>query len=190
MKNKNFLISLSIIISLLISETKCFSQESNQIVLKNVNIITMTMSNEIIPNATVVIKDHRIESINESIPESAQIIDAKDKWLIPGLIDVHVHLPNDFNLKDKLPTEPTDIRFDVQDLMTPFIANGVTTILNLNANVESFYQRKIIQNRDVIGPRMALAVLIDGGDRKSTRLNSSHVKISYAVFCLKKKKKT
>src|SRR5690606_40950569 len=27
----------------------------------------------------------------------------------------------------------------------------------------------------------------DGRDRKSTRLNSSHVKISYAVFCLKKK---
>src|SRR5438874_5308370 len=26
------------------------------------------------------------------------------------------------------------------------------------------------------------------GDRKSTRLNSSHVEISYAVFCLKKKK--
>src|SRR5690606_4811235 len=29
-----------------------------------------------------------------------------------------------------------------------------------------------------------------GTDRKSTRLNSSHVKISYAVFCLKKKKNT
>src|SRR5690606_41725177 len=29
---------------------------------------------------------------------------------------------------------------------------------------------------------------IERGDRKSTRLNSSHVKISYAVFCLKKKK--
>src|SRR6267378_5780881 len=28
------------------------------------------------------------------------------------------------------------------------------------------------------------------GDRKSTRLNSSHVEISYAVFCLKKKKRT
>src|SRR2546426_5852890 len=28
----------------------------------------------------------------------------------------------------------------------------------------------------------------DGGDRKSTRLNSSHLVISYAVFCLKKKK--
>src|SRR5690554_7306022 len=30
---------------------------------------------------------------------------------------------------------------------------------------------------------------VDLRDRKSTRLNSSHVRISYAVFCLKKKKK-
>src|SRR3712207_8541629 len=30
--------------------------------------------------------------------------------------------------------------------------------------------------------------LLDGTDRKSTRLNSSHANISYAVFCLKKKK--
>src|SRR2546427_8130969 len=32
-------------------------------------------------------------------------------------------------------------------------------------------------------------VLTDPGDRKSTRLNSSHSQISYAVFCLKKKKR-
>src|SRR3989442_3060705 len=31
--------------------------------------------------------------------------------------------------------------------------------------------------------------ITDDVDRKSTRLNSSHVRISYAVFCLKKKKK-
>src|SRR5690242_21185701 len=30
---------------------------------------------------------------------------------------------------------------------------------------------------------------VGGSDRKSTRLNSSHMSISYAVFCLKKKKK-
>src|SRR6266567_8029265 len=35
------------------------------------------------------------------------------------------------------------------------------------------------------GPARSTAV----GDRKSTRLNSSHSQISYAVFCLKKKKK-
>src|SRR2546426_12651604 len=43
------------------------------------------------------------------------------------------------------------------------------------------------------GPRPGLHVPVrrgvsTGGDRKSTRLNSSHLVISYAVFCLKKKK--
>src|SRR5689334_18022831 len=41
--------------------------------------------------------------------------------------------------------------------------------------------------------RPAGALMIAGahaGDRKSTRLNSSHSSISYAVFCLKKKKKS
>src|SRR5690606_4056173 len=41
-----------------------------------------------------------------------------------------------------------------------------------------------------IGPDGDVRLLLpDATDRKSTRLNSSHVKISYAVFCLKKKKK-
>src|SRR2546426_7986835 len=35
----------------------------------------------------------------------------------------------------------------------------------------------------------AVTRIADVGDRKSTRLNSSHLVISYAVFCLKKKKK-
>src|SRR3712207_7945478 len=39
-----------------------------------------------------------------------------------------------------------------------------------------------------IDPESKLLVVIDVGDRKSTRLNSSHANISYAVFCLKKKK--
>src|SRR5690606_764741 len=38
------------------------------------------------------------------------------------------------------------------------------------------------------GDRDVAVRQLGGEDRKSTRLNSSHVKISYAVFCLKKKK--
>src|SRR5690554_7691156 len=37
-------------------------------------------------------------------------------------------------------------------------------------------------------PELTEAANINVVDRKSTRLNSSHVRISYAVFCLKKKK--
>src|SRR3712207_7006184 len=41
---------------------------------------------------------------------------------------------------------------------------------------------------DVARPRQGHRVVADQQDRKSTRLNSSHANISYAVFCLKKKK--
>src|SRR3712207_7705228 len=37
--------------------------------------------------------------------------------------------------------------------------------------------------------RASGSILVSYKDRKSTRLNSSHANISYAVFCLKKKKK-
>src|SRR5207249_9836824 len=41
---------------------------------------------------------------------------------------------------------------------------------------------------EVIDPQTGKEVQPGETDRKSTRLNSSHVSISYAVFCLKKKK--
>src|SRR5256885_5336174 len=40
-----------------------------------------------------------------------------------------------------------------------------------------------------VNSSMATSKVLRDGDRKSTRLNSSHLVISYAVFCLKKKKK-
>src|SRR6266511_2718749 len=45
-----------------------------------------------------------------------------------------------------------------------------------------------VEPRDLTNSHIHLG-LVERADRKSTRLNSSHVKISYAVFCLKKKKK-
>src|SRR2546426_5541468 len=44
-----------------------------------------------------------------------------------------------------------------------------------------------LAKRDAVVGEIARGV--HDGDRKSTRLNSSHLVISYAVFCLKKKKK-
>src|SRR5690554_7626811 len=52
---------------------------------------------------------------------------------------------------------------------------------------------KTFNHADILGRGVNRVVFNIGGnsyrDRKSTRLNSSHVRISYAVFCLKKKKK-
>src|SRR2546430_9960187 len=42
----------------------------------------------------------------------------------------------------------------------------------------------------VLNDENSVRIAAAAGDRKSTRLNSSHSQISYAVFCLKKKKDT
>src|SRR5690625_6316728 len=55
----------------------------------------------------------------------------------------------------------------------------------------SRYTKNIRKNRgkfDVRILKYLVNTILFRGDRKSTRLNSSHVAISYAVFCLKKKK--
>src|SRR3712207_7879934 len=55
----------------------------------------------------------------------------------------------------------------------------------------SFYLRNTYLENNLVKPGRVVVkgVPIDlGQDRKSTRLNSSHANISYAVFCLKKKK--
>ena len=73
------------------SNLKNNQQENITYAIKNVNVIPMTKKNKVIENATVVIKENKIFSINDSIPENATIIDGTNKWLIPGLIDMHVH---------------------------------------------------------------------------------------------------
>src|SRR5438445_5268939 len=45
-----------------------------------------------------------------------------------------------------------------------------------------------LSTMDVEGWRFNVKIVPNDLDRKSTRLNSSHANISYAVFCLKKKK--
>src|SRR5437879_8218867 len=61
-----------------------------------------------------------------------------------------------------------------------------------NHIVETVNLRYAVYNKSgalLVGPKALSALWSPLGDRKSTRLNSSHRCISYAVFCLKKKKK-
>src|SRR3712207_8791264 len=62
--------------------------------------------------------------------------------------------------------------------------------MNVPARTCLAYVRRVLQDASnaAVRPRCAAASRPDA-DRKSTRLNSSHANISYAVFCLKKKKK-
>src|SRR2546430_4299801 len=56
------------------------------------------------------------------------------------------------------------------------------------ANHEVVHLGGVLDHPHVLALHTSVSQLSDGGvDRKSTRLNSSHSQISYAVFCLKKK---
>src|SRR3712207_8520357 len=66
-----------------------------------------------------------------------------------------------------------------------YILAGAGDADTMRANAAAFRRWKI-KRRD--GRKPAKVDLSTNIDRKSTRLNSSHANISYAVFCLKKKK--
>src|SRR3712207_8397601 len=64
--------------------------------------------------------------------------------------------------------------------------------LDLRVRVADPHRRREVRrvpDEPGVGVVLGRAGLAGGRDRKSTRLNSSHANISYAVFCLKKKKK-
>src|SRR5258708_21494397 len=64
--------------------------------------------------------------------------------------------------------------------MPTWLAPVQAAVLNIT-DAQADYVREVAQKLQKAFPNQ--------GDRKSTRLNSSHQIISYAVFCLKKKKK-
>src|SRR2546426_7566405 len=66
---------------------------------------------------------------------------------------------------------------------------GARGLGRLDRPVEAHVPRQGLELQRIALALEQVAHLGAGQDRKSTRLNSSHLVISYAVFCLKKKKK-
>ncbi len=134
-------------------------------VIENVTVVPMTATGAVLRNATVVIENGRIKSLDQPAPAGAKRIDGRGKWLIPGLADMHVHLLSDGSPRPPAyPTEAPTMFFDTQDIMTPYIANGVTQVLNMDAVAASVGQRNAIASGAVLGPHIALAAVINGGE--------------------------
>src|SRR3712207_8525221 len=66
-------------------------------------------------------------------------------------------------------------------------ARGVLGVDHQHADERDDREEEVVEAL-VVGHRRQHRGVRGGEDRKSTRLNSSHANISYAVFCLKKKK--
>src|SRR5699024_12838740 len=88
------------------------------------------------------------------------------------------------SLHDALPIFGIYFDVDVEE-----IGKAIETYVPSNMRSQIIEQNgnKIILDAYNANPTSMAAALESFEDRKSTRLNSSHVSISYAVFCLKKK---
>src|SRR5690606_39878449 len=86
------------------------------------------------------------------------------------------------SLHDALPIYAFDIRYGT--LLAMDLAQRHAVDGRWSADPWDLVAQALTKPNDVLSPAVA------SRDRKSTRLNSSHVKISYAVFCLKKKNNT
>jgi len=77
-----------------------------------------------LPNALLVISDERILSVGRAtaeavnaLPAGTQVIPADGKWIIPGLIDAHVHAESDDDLKTMLKWGVTTVRLMAEDVV-------------------------------------------------------------------------
>src|SRR5690606_29277040 len=111
------------------------------------------------------------------------------------------HLVKDFDLAINIfraqipPGEEGKLVLELSNGSEGRIKKGLDFLVQQGVGVEAVSKEISLTDEDCIHCGACTAVCQPGAlqinpdtDRKSTRLNSSHVKISYAVFCLKKKK--
>lgn len=95
----------------------------NNKVLCNVQLL---LPDRIVPSATVWIRDGKIERIESTLPSAAgeqyERIDGRGQWLMPGMIDVHIHGANGFDMMDGTETS-------IQAVSRACAATGSTSFL-------------------------------------------------------------
>lgn len=115
----------------------------------NVNVVPMDRE-RVLPNQTVVVHDGRIAALGPadqvSVPAGAVRIEGRGKYLMPGLTEMHAHIP-DGRVSPKM----------AQDVLTLFLANGVTTLRGVLGFPGQLALRDQANQGKLFAPNMYLA---------------------------------
>ena len=110
----------------------------------NVNLVPMT-SEVIVRQQTVVVDDGRITAIGPvdevPIPSGAKVIDGTDRFLMPGLAEMHAHVPA---------ADSANLERD----FSLYVANGVTTVRGMLGKPSHLALRQDLLDGRVFGPRL------------------------------------
>ena len=110
----------------------------------NVNVVPMA-AEVIVEQQTVVVRSGKIAAIGPvdevPIPDHATVVDGTDRYLMPGLAEMHAHVPD-------ADSPAVDRYFSL------YIANGVTTIRGMLGRPSHIGLREGLARGDVFGPRL------------------------------------
>jgi imidazolonepropionase-like amidohydrolase len=112
----------------------------------NVNVVPMDRD-RVLENQTVVVTDGRITALGPAgattVPEGATRIDGRRQWLLPGLAEMHAHVP-----PQQAPEAYTS------NILFLYVANGVTTIRGMLGQPAHLELRRHLESGAVLGPRL------------------------------------
>ena len=110
----------------------------------NVNIVPMT-TETVVAGQTVVVVDGKIVAIgnvdNVPVPKEAKVVDGTDRFLIPGLAEMHAHVPD--------PAGP-----ELDRVFALFAANGVTIVRGMLGRPSHLELRQQLLDGNRFGPRL------------------------------------
>ncbi|WP_273567302.1 amidohydrolase family protein [Maribacter halichondriae] len=113
--------------------------------ISNVNVVDVA-NGKILESQNVVIDSGQIKSISTDIMERdtfAQVIEGKEKYLMPGLAEMHAHIP-------PASTDPERI----EDVLFLYLSNGITTIRGMLGDPIHLGLREKVTNGEILGPRI------------------------------------
>jgi imidazolonepropionase-like amidohydrolase len=113
-----------------------------EIVFNGVNVVPMD-TERVMENQQVVVKDGKVSAIGRTLKygKDALVIDARGKYLIPGLAEMHAHVPPNDNFESH------------KEVLFLFAANGITTIRGMLGHPKHLELRTMINRGEVFGPR-------------------------------------
>ena len=143
---KRLCLVLFILPLLIQCQPKDESQHSDQVFV-HANVLPMT-SAEVLPDQTVWVRDGKIHQIAPfsqlKYPKSATVIDATDQYLMPGLAEMHAHIP--------VPKEGNDSL--VKETLFLYLSCGVTTIRGMLGDPYHLELKQKVNQGDILGPRI------------------------------------
>tara|TARA_R110001599_G_scaffold174679_4_gene366656 strand:- start:9311 stop:10588 length:1278 start_codon:yes stop_codon:yes gene_type:complete len=141
-------------------------------------------SDQVMTSMSIVIEGNKIVSVDRGYTKGGkddQVIDLKNKTVMPGLMDMHVHIESQSSPSSQLAgyiMNEADIAYDAQVYANRTLMAGFTTVRDLGGSGVNVALRNAINAGKVIGPRIYTAektIATTGGHGDPTNGASNHL---------------